>query len=322
MIPFGTTEDGREVHKITLEDGDLTVSILTWGAVVQDLRLVGVDRSLTLGSDTLSDYEGDMRYHGSLIGPIVNRISTSRVLIDGMMYELERNMDGRLHIHSGSDSTLLQVWDVVEVSEASVTLRCDLVDGQCGLPGNRTIEATYSVSAPATLSLAIKGTTDAATLMNFANHSYWNFDGTQDWSGHTLQVHADQFLPTTDDFYPTGEIADVEGSALDFRHPRVIDPQNPPMDTNFCLSTDPQPLREVLTLTGASGIGMKVRTDQNGIQVYDGRHAIRPGKAAYEGLAIEAQNWPDAPTHRNFPSIKVTPDTPYTQHTEWSFFKP
>ncbi|SHH03488.1 aldose 1-epimerase [Cognatiyoonia sediminum] len=322
MIPFGTTKDGREVHKVTLFDGNLSVSILTWGAVVQDVRLAGVDRSLTLGSDTLSDYEGAMRYHGSLIGPIVNRISTSRVLIDGMMYELERNMDGRLHIHSGSDSTLLQVWDVVEVTNTSLTLRCDLVDGQCGLPGNRTIEATYSISAPATLSLAITGTTDAATLMNFANHSYWNFDGTEDWSGHTLHVHADQFLPTTDDFYPTGEIADVEGSALNFRNPRVIDPQNPPMDTNFCLSTDPQPLREVLTLTGASGVRMKVHTDQNGIQVYDGRHAIRPGKKAYEGLAIEAQNWPDAPTHRGFPSIKVTPDTPYTQDTEWSFFKP
>lgn len=322
MTPFGTTKDGREVHKITFEDGDLSVSVLTWGAVVQDVRIVGVDRSLTLGSDTLSDYEGDMRYHGSLIGPIVNRISTARVLVDGMMYELERNQDGRIHIHSGSDSTLLQVWEVVEVSETSVTLRCDLVDGQCGLPGNRSIEATYSVSAPATLSLSVTGTTDTVTLMNFANHSYWNFDGTENWSGHSLEVQADHYLPTTEDFHPNGEIQSVAGEAMDFRTIRSIQPQEPPLDTNFCLSTNSEPLRRVLTLKGTSGVGMHVATDQNGIQVYDGRDAIRPDRSRYEGLAIEAQNWPDAPTHRGFPSIKVTPTAPYSQRTEWSFFKP
>ncbi len=322
MTSFGTTADGREVDKITLSNGDLTVSILTWGAVVQDVRLAGIGRSLTLGSDRLSDYEGDMRYHGSLIGPIANRISTARVLIDGMMYELERNQDGRIHLHSGADSTLLQVWEVVETSDIAVTLECKLIDGQCGLPGNRVIRATYAITGDLTLSLKINGTTDAATLMNFANHSYWNFDGTGDWSGHRLQILADEYLPTTQDDYPTGDVADVEGDPLDFRAARVIAPKNPPLDNNFCLSAEPQPLRQVLTLTGASGVGMNVATDQTGIQVYDGRDAIRPGKSNYEGLAVEAQGWPDAPTHRGFPSIKVTPDAPYRQHTEWTFFTP
>ena len=322
MDLFGTTADGRDVHKISLSNDNLSVSILTWGAVVQDARLSGIDRSLTLGSEELSDYEGAMRYHGSLIGPIVNRISPARVMIDGMMYELERNQDGRIHIHSGSDSTLLQVWDVVETSDTSVKLCCKLLDGQCGLPGNRTIEATYSIKNSTTLSLEVTGTTDTATLMNFANHSYWNFDGTDDWLGHQIEVAADHYLPTTDDFHPTGEVVDVEGTPLDFRSRTAITPKNPPLDTNFCLSTEPQPIRRVLTLTGTTGIGMHVATDQNGIQVYDGRDAVRPGKTNYEGLAIEAQNWPDAPTHSGFPSIRVTPEHPYYQHTEWTFFRP
>lgn len=322
MTPFGTTADGRDVQKITIAKSDLTVSILTWGAVIQDVRLKGVDRSLTLGSDQLSDYEGDMRYHGSLIGPIANRISTSRVVIEGMMYELERNQDGRIHLHSGAGSTLLQVWDVIETSETSVTLECKLVDGQCGLPGNRVIRATYAVSEPSTLSLQISGMTDAATLMNFANHSYWNFDGTPSWDGHSLQVSADHYLPSTEHDYPTGEIAEVANGELDFRAARAISPKQPPLDNNFCLSTEPAALRQVLELKGASGVGMAVSTDQPGIQVYDGRDAIRPGHTAYEGLAIEAQGWPDAPTHRGFPSISVTPDAPYNQHTEWTFFTP
>ena len=85
MMQFGQTQDGKAVHKITLSDGDLTVCLLTWGAVVQDVRLAGVAHSLTLGSDDLADYEGNMRYYGALFGPIANRISAARIRLDGMM---------------------------------------------------------------------------------------------------------------------------------------------------------------------------------------------------------------------------------------------
>ncbi|MEP4640499.1 MAG: galactose mutarotase, partial [Yoonia sp.] len=102
---FGTSSTGVDVEKVTISAGDLSVSILTWGAIIQDVRLAGVDHSLTLGSDDLADYEGGLRHHGSLIGPIANRISNARVKIDGMMYELERNQDGAIHLHSGAQAT-------------------------------------------------------------------------------------------------------------------------------------------------------------------------------------------------------------------------
>jgi len=318
---FGTASTGEDVTRLTLAAGDLSINLLTWGAILQDVRLAGVDRSLTLGSDTLADYEGDMRHHGSLIGPLANRISTARVQIDGMMYELERNQDGRIHLHSGAQATHRRMWEIVAQSETSATLRCDLVDGACGLPGNRVIEATFAVTPPATLTLTITGTTDTPTLMNFANHSYWNFDGTKTWDGHHLWIAADKYLPGTDDHYPTGEIADVGGTAMDFRTKRQITVNDPLFDNNFCLSDGAVPTRNVLKLTGQSGVGMTVATNQPGVQVYDGRNAARPGCQDYEGLAIEAQGWPDAPTNPKFPSIRVTPDAPYHQVTKFTFHK-
>ena len=318
--PFGTTAEGKAVEKITLSAGDLTVSILTWGAVVQDVRLKGVAYPLTLGSNDLADYEGALRFHGSLIGPLANRTCPARVEIDGMMYELERNV-GDVHLHSGRGATQLQVWDVVDVSETAVTLTCHLVDGQAGLPGNRDITVVFEVSAPATLSMRINGVTDAPTLMNFANHSYWNLDGTATWAGHQLHVHAEHYLPLTENLIPTGEVETVADGSLDFRQAAEISPQNPDFDNNFCLSNQRTALRDVLTLTGTSGVTMTVATDQTGIQVYDNRAPARPGKEVYEGLAIEAQSWPNAPHNSGFPSIRVTPDAPYVQETQWRFSK-
>lgn len=319
MILFGTTQDGQEVHKIPLLAGDLTVNLLTWGGVLQDVRLQGIDRSLTLGSDTLADYEGDMRHHGALIGPIANRISTARIRLDGMMYELERNQDGRIHLHSGAQATHLQVWQVASVTDNSATLTIDLPDGTCGLPGNRQISATYTVTAPATLTLEIAGTTDTNTCMNFANHSYWNLDGTTHYNGHQLQVNADRYLPCTSDHCPTAEIAYVAGTDMDFRQARPVSVGAPPFDNNFCLSDGTMPMRDVLKLTGKTGVQMTMGTTAPGLQIYDARDAKRRGGDTYEGLAIEAQGWPDAPNNPTFPSIIVTPETPYRQTTSWSF---
>ena len=317
---FGTASTGETVQKITIRSDHLTASILTWGAALQDLRLVGVDRSLTLGSDSLADYEGEMRHHGTIIGPIVNRISTGRVTIDGMTYELERNLDGRIHLHSGKHATHRRNWRVQSAGSAEVTLAVDLLDGECGLPGRRTITARYAVEGPE-LILTLHGQTDATTVMNIANHSYWNFDGTPDYTGHKLWIDAEDYLPSTEDNYPTGDIAEVDGTEMDFRREATIQAGQPPFDNCYCLSDGRSDPRPVLRLTGTSGVGMEVSTDQPGIHVYDGREAVRPDRGPYEGLAIEAEFWPDAPNNPHFPSIRITPGSPFKQETRWRFFK-
>ncbi|NBT31727.1 MAG: galactose mutarotase [Rhodobacteraceae bacterium] len=319
MTVFGTTAKGETVEKITIAAGDLTVSILTWGAVIQSVRLAGVDHDLTQGSDNIADYEGAMRYHGSLCGPVANRISNAKAVINGMTYELERNLNGRIFLHSGKQATHLQNWTIDSVSESSATLKIALPDGMNGLPGNRTIRATFEVSAPANLKMTLVGTTDETTIMNIANHSYWNFDGTERWDGHEIKVAADRFLPATPEFYPTGEIVPVEGTEMDFRNLRQIAVNNPEFDNNFCVADTRRELTDVVWLRGKSGVGMVMATTEPGIQVYDGRHAIRPGHAAYEGLAIEAQFWPDATNNPGFPSILLNSDSEYRQITEWRF---
>lgn len=319
MTHFGTTQTGEDIDKIVLCAGDLTISILTLGAIVQDLRLAGVTHSLALGSDELSDYEADMKYFGAIVGPIANRISTGRVRLEGMMYELERNENGEIHLHSGSEGVHARVWQVAAQSRDSVTLALTLADGDAGLPGARDIRVTYQLSAPATLTMTIEGTTDATTCMNFASHIYWNLDGTETWEGHQLQIAADHYLPVNEKTCPTGEIADVTGTQMDFRDARSPQTGVPSLDHNFCLSDGKQPLRDVLWMTGRTGTTMTLATTEAGLQIHDAATSHRPGKPCYEGMVIEPQGWPDAPNHRGFGSITVSADQHYHQETRWRF---
>jgi aldose 1-epimerase len=317
---FGATAAGAAVNKITISDGVLTAAILTKGATLQSVRLAGVAHDLTLGSDHLSDYEGKMRHHGPLVAPVVNRLTGARAPIGGKTFQFEANQAARHTLHFGSLGTQHKIWEVAEVSDSAVTLALALPAGEGNLPGNREIRATFAVTARG-LQLDVVATTDALTLFNAANHSYWNLDGSPTWAGHSLQIAADHYLPVTPDFCPTGDIAAVAGSIFDLRGMRAIVPGVDAYDHNFCLSDGPRPLRDVLWLRGASGVSMTVATTEAGVQVYDGRNAQRPGRGPYEGLAIEPQNWPDAPNHEGFPSIELRPGQAYHQTTLWQFAK-
>jgi aldose 1-epimerase len=318
IAPFGLTPQGEPVQRITIGRDGLCVSILTLGAILQGVWLEGTARNLTLGSERLSDYADALRYHGALVGPVANRFTNARAMIEGFNLRFEANQDNRHCLHSGSAGTHLKVWRLAEATESDLRLELDLPDGEGGFPGHRRVSATFQVDG-ASLHLHVHVTTDQPTPVNFANHSYWNLDGTPTWAGHRLWVDAAHYLPTTPDFTPTGEIRSVEEDGMDFRRTRRIDPGVNHFDNNFCLSDGRVPLREVLRLNGQSGIGMVVSTTEPGIQVYDGRNAIRPGHSPYEGLAIEAQGWPDAPNHPGFPSIVLMPDAEYRQHTVWRF---
>lgn len=319
IAPFGVTRDGRAVQRITLSSGELSVALLTWGAVVQSVRLLGVPYDLTLGSDRLADYEGTMRHHGSLIGPVVNRITGSRAKVDGADHEFEVNQPPNICLHSGAAGTHLKIWNLTEMTETSATLSLTLPDGEGGFPGTRHISARFSLTDTATLRMTVTVFSTKTTLINFANHSYWNLDGTDDWSGHSLQINAEHYLPTTEHFTPMGEIVPVADSAMDFRTPKAIAPRKDLFDTNFCLANQRRDLTDAMTLTGKSGVSMTMATTEPGLQVYDGRNGIRPGHAAYEGLAFEAQFWPDAPNNPAYPDITLPAATMWEQVTEWRF---
>ena len=318
MTPFGTLPSGETVHRVTLANDHLSLSLLTYGARMQDLRLTGLDRSLVLGSDRLEDFTGPMPYHGALVGPVANRIGTGRVTIEDMTYELERNQDGRMTLHSGSHGMHARNWTVAEASGTHARLTLTLEDGDCDLPGRRDIAADFRLEG-ATARLEITAETDAPTLMNVANHTLWSMDGRPKWEGHRLRIDAEAYTPADADNLVTGEVRGVEGTDMDFRTLRRPEPGAPMLDHNFCLSETTTDLRDVAELRGASGVAMVLATDRPGLQVFDNHVGLRPGAAPYEGFAMEPQDWPDAPAHRHFPSIGIAPGVPYRQVSAWTF---
>ncbi len=204
------------------------------------------------------------------------------------------------------------------MSDDAVTLTVTLPAGEGNMPGNRPVRATFAITDHG-LQMDVIATTDALTLFNVANHSYWNMDGSDTWAGHQMQIAADRYLPVTPDFCPTGEIAPVANTIFDLRQMREIVPQVDTYDHNFCLSDGKTALRDVLWLKGKSGLTMTIATTEAGVQVYDGRGGQRPGHGLYEGLAIEPQCWPDAPNHAGFPSIELRPGETYHHTTAWRF---
>lgn len=315
---FGRTSDGQPVESITIRAGKLTATFLDRGSILQDLRLGGAGHSLTLGSDRIADYEGALRYHGALVGPVANRLAGAAAEAGGRPCRFEANEAGAC-LHSGAAGIHARRWRREAAGEDTLTLVLDLADGEGGFPGNRRITALWRVAPPAVLMLRLVVTTDADTLVNVANHSYWNLDGRADWSGHRLRIAADHITETDAALIPTGRLLPVAGTGYDLRQGRRLVPGAPPLDTNFCLSMAPQPLRDVLWLTGQSGVEMVIATNAPGMQVYDGRAPQRPGGAAYDGLALEPQFWPDAPHHPGFPSILLKAGETRVQETRWRF---
>ncbi len=319
MKHFGTLASGDDVHAITITNGPLTARILTYGAILQDVRLDGVPYGLTLGSDQLVDYEDSMRFHGSVPGPVANRISNATTVLHGETLEFEKNTQGGHSLHGGQASTHSKIWAIDYSDDKSAALSLGMPHLAGGYPGNRKATARFSIEDDATLRLTLTTITDRPSIANLTNHSYWNLDGSDTFMGHQLQIPAERYLPTTQDDVPTGEIASVSGTPFDFRTLTPLVAGQPALDNTFCVAPRRGALKHGLTLVGKSGISLRVCTTEPGMHIFDARNCARPNRKAYEGIAIEAQGWPDAPNNPNFPSIEISQTAPSVQTTTWQF---
>lgn len=318
MHSFGLSPEGEVIQRFELIGGSLTAHILTWGGVLQDLYLAGVPYSLVLGFTDLQSYLNSKAYIGGNVGRFANRIAQGRAKIAGQIYQLDRNFLGKHLLHGGRVGSDQQVWTVIAHTPSTLSLALNLADGQMGFPGTLTVILQYRLLAEASLEVEFTATTTAATLCSFAHHSYFNLDGAGSIQNHQLQIDADYYLPVDTEAIPTGEIARVEGTAFDFRELKPIDWQQSHYDHNFCTSYRSQALRLVAVLRGQSGVSMQLATTEPGLQFYDGQY-LDGGYAAYAGLALEPQAWPDAPNHAHFPSAELWPEQIYRQLTRYSF---
>jgi aldose 1-epimerase len=326
---FGTLPDGAEVELIAIAAGNLRAEIMTWGAVLRDLRLDGHAPPLVLGFDQFEHYPTHSPHFGAIAGRYANRIKAGRFQLDGTTYQLDLNQMGRHHLHGGAQGFGKRPWTLTEFGVDFVTLSLHAAAGDMGYPGALDVTCTYRIVPPGTLRVELSAKTTAPTLVNLAHHSYFNLDGSADIGGHTLQIVGDRITETDQDLIPTGTLLPVAGTAFDFRTARPIDDAaGTRYDTNYCLSDAHRPVTgPVVTAVGGDGrVSLRVWTDQPGVQFYDGHKLAVPvpglegrryGPRA--GFCLEPQVWPDAPNQPAFPSAVLRPEQTYRQSTEYRF---
>lgn len=333
MEIFGHLKTGEPVHRVTIRGGGLTANVMSWGAVIQDLRLEGHAPPLVLGFEAFDDYPAHSSYFGATPGRSANRIGDGRFAIDGEDFQLELNEKGVTHLHGGSDGIAKRLWTIVDVSEDSVSLKIVDPAGRAGYPGTCEINATYRLSGHGCLSVTYTATTDAPTIANLCQHTYFNLDGRPDTLGHDIMIAADHYLPTNEHQIPTGNIASVEGTVFDLREmtsmSRQTEGEKVLYDHNFCLSPERGPKRSAALVRSIdSGVSLEVRTTEPGVQFYSGFKLKTPvpgleGRSygPFAGFCLETQIWPDAVNHEGFPNAILRPGETLRQETDYIFSK-
>ena len=212
---WGSDLKGRVVHLISLVSDDLRANISTYGAVLQDLRCNDLPHSLVLGFPNLQPYLTNPPYLGAIVGRYANRIAKAR--IDGATdhQRLDANQDGLHCLHGGSDGSSSRLWAIIDSGSDFVTLEDIIPDGHMGFVGTLRVNVRYQL-AQSNLKIDITATSDAASLCNFTNHSYFNHDGRPQIDLHRLQVLSKRYLPVDETGIPSQAPTPVAGSKYDF----------------------------------------------------------------------------------------------------------
>ena len=345
--PFGTLDDGTVVEAVTLaNEGGVTARVITLGATLQALMIPdrdGAFADVVLGYDSPEEYRRGSAFFGASIGRYANRIARGRFTLDGVAYQLPVN-DPPNCLHGGDCGFDKGLWTIESTSDgppASVVLRYRSADGEAGFPGNLDATATFSLDAQNQLSIDYEALTDAPTIVNLTNHSYFNLGGAA--SGRSaldavLTLHAERYTPVDATMIPTGAVDPVAGTPFDFREAhrisaRVRDGSCEQLrfaggyDHNFVIDGSPGTLRPAARLIDEqSGRALDILTSAPGMQFYSGNSLdgtiTGKGGELYrqgDGVAFEAQGFPDSPNQPDFPSKRLDPGDQYRNRIVYSF---
>ena len=305
---------------LELKSKSLRATFSNLGARLMSVFVDGVD--VIAGGGTDAEIMAGDWTAGAVCGRIAGRISNARFTLDGTEHQLTANM-GEHQLHGGPDNFAVRRWDVQESKDA-IRFAINSGDGDQGFPGALTAAATYAIDG-GTLSLDFTAVTTKPTVINLTNHAYWNLSGgARNAFDHEMRIDARGVLPLNDLLMPSGEIHSVEDTRWDFRKLRKV-AEN--YDNCWVLDGHRGQLRHGLTLRDpVSHRRMEVWTTEAGLQMYTAWHwnGEMPGRNGplqqYQAIAIEPQNFPDAPNHGNFPSAVLRPGEIYRHRMEWRFF--
>ena len=325
---FGTLPDGTPVKQITLLNAKgMVVRVISYGAIITEIQVPdrhGARTNVVLGADTLDRYLKGFNAPAAVIGRVANRIAKARFTLEGVEYKLAAN-NGPNHLHGGHVGFARVVWRAKPLPPAAheVAAQFSYVsrDGEEGYPGTLTVTVTYTLTDANELRLDYKATTDKATPVNLTNHAYFNLAGFGDVLDHELWLNADRYTPTDDQLIPTGEIASVKDTPLDFTSATRIGarigqlkPHPNGYDHNYVINRGSTPLALVARLTERnSGRVLEVRTTEPGVQLYTGNHL------KHAALCLETQHFPDSVNQPAFPSTILRRGETFRSTTVFAF---
>ena len=336
--PFGITKTGEAVTRWSLQNSaGMCVRILSYACAVQSIVVPDRDGDpidVALGYDDLADYETGNCFFGAFVGRYANRIKGAAFDLDGRRYTLEPN-DGSNHLHG---VYCRQVFDGAVENDTLVFRRVS-PDGEEGYPGTLSFEVRYTLRDDNALVIEYRATTDADTVVNFTNHTYFNLNGAGDILSHRLTLAASRFTEGDAETLPTGNILPVDGTPMDFRGGKPIgegiasDYEQITLcrgyDHNYILDTGGSLMESFAEATGdRSGIRLKAYTTQPAVQLYTGNYVDNDsaphGKGGvryprYAGFCLETQHYPCSPNYPQFPSTVLRPGETYRHKTVYRF---
>lgn len=339
---FGETAQGKQANLYLFENKNgMVMSVSDYGATLVNVVVPDKNGKLTdvvLGFDDVSGYEKGDQSFGATVGRNANRIQGASFELAGKRYVLEKN-DGDNNLHSGPEFFHKRFWRAVRTGDNSITLALDSKDKDQGFPGNLNVKVTYTLTDDNEIRIEYEGTSDADTVFNMTNHSYFNLDG--EGSGNILKqkvwIDADTFTVADAQSIPTGELVPVEGTPMDFRKPKMIgkeiEADYEPLkfglgyDHNWVLNNHGSYALVAGMEAAESGIRMEVSTDLPGMQLYTGNFLNNAyGKHGHiyhkrNAACFETQFYPDAVNKPQFPQPVIKAGETFRTVTAYQFFR-
>jgi aldose 1-epimerase len=331
----GAPVEPGPIQQVSLQNAaGLRVDLHNVGASIQKLVVPtpGGPVNTVLGYPDPIDYLKDPYFMGSTLGRYANRIAGARMQLDGALHQLAVTPgDAGNCLHGGPNGFSKRRWKVEARDEAtSVRFSLRSKDGDQGFPGNLQAGITYTLLDDWKLMMDFRAVTDATTVVNLANHAYFNLNpDLSPIDNHHVMINADRYTPVNRNRIPTGRLQTVADSVFDFRRPGSLDERlrrardeqaiENGFDHNFILNRTPG----AICLAGQiwspdSGLAMKIYTTQPGLQFYTGQALGEPFKP-FEGLCMETQRWPNSPNNPDFPSAVLRAGMVYQHMTMYEF---